>query len=48
MGGLTWACRRPDVKTALSDLDVVGEDIAEIRRLLERLVELEEQKLAVG
>lgn len=34
----------PDVKTALSNLDEVREDITAIRRLLERLVELEEKK----
>lgn len=35
----------PEVKTALADVETFREDLAEIRRLLERLVELEERKL---
>lgn len=34
----------PDVKAAMTNLDEVREDITAIRGLLERLVELEEQK----
>lgn len=42
--GLIPAVMPPDVKQALAGVPGMQEDLSAIRKLLERLVELEEQK----